>query len=90
MAHMFNTLARFCTHLAALYGEKGVRGAIYFIRQTYAALWLNDKQRVLELPNRPFRLQFEQRRTRSFSFYQEPTSSFPGRGEYRFAYFQPL
>ena len=59
MAHMFNTLARFSTHLAALYGEKGVRGAIHFIRQTCAAPWLNDKQRVLELLNRPFRLQFE-------------------------------
>lgn len=59
MAHVFNTLARFSTHLAALYREKGIRGAIHFIRQTCAAPWLNDRQRVLELLNRPFRLQFE-------------------------------
>ena len=59
MAHMFNTLARFSTHLAALYRGKGVQGAIHFIRQTCAAPWLKDKQRVLELLQRPFRLQFE-------------------------------
>ena len=52
-------MARFSTHLAALYREKRVRGAIHFIRQTCAAPWLNDKQRVLELFNRPFRLPFE-------------------------------
>jgi len=58
MAHLFNTLARFASHLKALYAALGVRGAIAFIRQSCAAPWL-DPERIRTLLSQPFQLQLE-------------------------------
>jgi hypothetical protein len=58
MAHLFNTLVRFARHLKRLYAELGVRATIAFIRQSYAAPWL-DPERVRALLSQPFQLQLE-------------------------------
>ncbi len=58
LAHVFNTLARFTRQLRDLYRPLGVRGAIAFIRSSYAAPWL-DPARMRLLLAEPFLLQLE-------------------------------
>ena len=58
MAHLFNTLARFATHMQRFYRALGVRPTLEFIRQSCAAPWL-DPTRIRALLDKPLRLQLE-------------------------------
>ena len=58
MAHLFNTLARFATHMQRFYRALGVRPTLAFIRQSCAAPWL-DPTRIRALLDKPLRLQLE-------------------------------
>jgi hypothetical protein len=58
MAHLFNTLARFSTHLKKFYAQRGVRGMINFIRSTCAGPWL-DRAEVWAIWDNPPHLQLE-------------------------------
>ncbi len=55
IGHLLNVLAHHSTHLAELVQELGVRGLIWFIRQTLGAPWL-DHARMRERLSRPRQL----------------------------------
>jgi hypothetical protein len=55
LAHLLNTLARFCEELAAVFSTFGVQAAIGFILSTLTGPWL-DPEQIAQRMRRPFRL----------------------------------
>ena len=55
LAHLFNTLARFCSSLTELFSQFGVQATIAFIRNTLTGPWL-DPRDIEHRLQRPFRL----------------------------------
>jgi len=59
LAHLLNTLSRFSRAMSGFIRQYGVRGTLSFIRQTCAAPWLDNIERIEASLNRPFQLQLE-------------------------------